>query len=156
METIRDLVRNGKGSIKSFLQSIRNTRREIEYFSDMVEELRTSLLPSAIRYDKDRVQTSPEADPMTDILEKVAVYEQKIRDHLQYLLDDYNFASELIMQLERPEYRQVLHHYYLDSSRPKWAQVAEKMGYTEQRVYQIHNDAIDELDRSWRKNYMKM
>lgn len=134
-------------SVKGYLQSIRSERMEINYLQDKIDELRTSLLPSGIRYDKINVQTSPESEPMLDVLERINECEKKIRQHLQTLLDDYQNAIDLIMQLEKSEHRQVLHLYYLNENRLKWPDVAETMGYSEQRIYQLHNEAIDILER---------
>lgn len=139
-------------SVKAYLQSIRSARMEIDYLSDKVEELRTSLLPSGIRYDKINVQTSPDGDQMTSILCKIEDYEAKIRELLQVLLDDYNGAAEMIMTLEKSEHRQVLWIYYLDKDRPKWPEVAQRMQYSEQRIYQLHNDAITILECKRVKN----
>ena len=133
--------------VKSFLQSIRSERLEIEYLSNLVEELRTSLLPSAIRYDKVSVQTSSDPDPMTDIISKIDKYEQKIRKNLEALISRYNEATELVMSLDKTEHRQVLYLYYLSQTRLTWFNVAEKMDYSEQRIYQLHNEAIDILQR---------
>ena len=134
--------------VKSFLQSIRSERLEIEYLSNLVEELRTSLLPSAIRYDKISVQTSPDPDPMTDIIAKIDKYEQKIRQNLEALISRYNEATELVMSLDKTEHRQVLYLYYLSQTRLTWINVADKMDYSEQRIYQLHNEAIDILQRA--------
>ena len=138
-------------SVKGYLQSIRSERMEVDYLLDMVEELRTSLLPSGINYDKINVQTSPDSDPMLDVLEKIEKYENKIKEHLQGLLENYNNASQLIMMLEKPEHRQVLCLYYLDKSRLKWSDVAARMNYSEQRIYQFHNEAITILERENKK-----
>lgn len=140
-----------ENSVKTYLQSIRSARMEIDYLSDKVEELRTSLLPSGIRYDKINVQTSPDGDQMTDIFCKIENYEGKIKELLQVLLDDYNGAAEMIMTLEKSEHRQVLWIYYLDKDRPKWPEVARRMQYSEQRIYQLHNDAITILERAARE-----
>lgn len=137
--------------VKTYLQSIRSKRMEIKHLNDMLEELQTSLLPSGIRYDKVNVQHSVNPDPNLDVLEKIGKYEAKIRANLAELLEDYNAAYEMIMELERPEHRQVLYLYYLRSERITWETIAQEMKYSEQRIYQLHNEAIDILEQETRK-----
>ena len=62
---------------KEFLQSIRMERMEVDHMSDMLEELRTSLLPSAIRYDKIDVQVSLPDDPMAETYAKIEEVETR-------------------------------------------------------------------------------
>lgn len=134
---------------KEYLQRIRSERLEIDQFEDTIEELRYSLLPSGIRYDMVKVQTSPD-DQMLRICSKIDELERKIKDHLERLTTHYNVAMSNILLLEKPEYRQVLALYYLNRERLTWATVAERMSFSEQRIYQLHNDAIAELEKIWK------
>ena len=137
---------------KEFLQSIRMERMEVDHLSDLLEELRTSLLPSAIRYDKIDVQVSLPDDPMAETYAKIEEVETKIRDHLTGLVKKYDQAANMILQLEKTEHRQVLQLYYLSSSRVKWHDVADKMFLSEQRIYQLHGDAIKEAEKIMAKS----
>ena len=135
---------------KEFLQSIRMERMEVDHMSDRLEELRTSLLPSAIRYDKIDVQVSLPDDPMAETFAKIEEIETQIRDHLTGMVDKYNRAVALILQLEKSEHRQVLQAYYLDPAHPKWQQVADRLGYSEQHIFRLHNDAIEQLEKDFK------
>jgi DNA-directed RNA polymerase specialized sigma subunit len=135
---------------KEFLQSIRMERMEVDHMSDMLEELRTSLLPSAIRYDKIDVQVSLPDDPMAETFAKIEEIETQIRDHLTGMMDKYNRAVALVLQLEKSEHRQVLQAYYLDPAHPKWQQVADRLGYSEQHIFRLHNDAIEQLEKDFK------
>lgn len=133
---------------KEFLQKIRSERLEIEQLADQIDELKYSLLPSGIQYDAIKVQTSPD-DKMLRIAEKIDEYERQIRKHLEELVSRQNTAFVYIGMLDKSEHRQVLTLYYLSASRLTWGQVAEKMVYSDQRIYQLHNDAISELETFW-------
>ena len=54
-----------------FLKRIRRERHELKVVQETAAELRAMLLPSAIRYDKDRVQTSP-VDIMPERIAEIA------------------------------------------------------------------------------------
>ena len=133
---------------KEYLQKIRSERLEIVQLQETVDELKYSLLPSGIRYDTLKVQTSPD-DSMSRVMAEVDEYEKKIRDHLSRLVDRQNVAFAYIGVLEKSDHRLVLTLYYLTGERLTWHQVAEKMALSEQRIYQLHNDAIDELEKNW-------
>ena len=133
---------------KEYLQRIRSERLEIVQLQDTVDELIYSLLPSGIRYDTLKVQTSPD-DPMVRVMAEVDEYERKIRQHLSKLVDRQNVAFANVGALEKSDHRLVLTLYYLTGERLTWHQVADKMNLSEQRIYQLHNEAIEELEKGW-------
>ena len=133
---------------KEYLQKIRSERLEIVQLQETVDELKYSLLPSGIRYDTLKVQTSPD-DSMSRVMAEVDEYERKIREHLSRLVDRQNVAFAYVGALEKSDHRLVLTLYYLTGERLTWHQVADKMALSEQRIYQLHNDAIEELEKIW-------
>lgn len=133
---------------KEYLQRIRSERLEIVQLQETVDELIYSLLPSGIRYDTLKVQTSPD-DPMVRVMAEVDEYERKIRQHLSKLVDRQNVAFANVGALEKSDHRLVLTLYYLTGERLTWHQVADKMNLSEQRIYQLHNEAIEELEKKW-------
>lgn len=133
---------------KEYLQRIRSERLEVVQLQETVDELIYSLLPSGIRYDTLKVQTSPD-NQMARVMAEVDEYERKIREHLSKLVDRQNVAFAYVSALEKSDYRQVLTLYYLTGERLTWHQVADKMDLSEQRIYQLHNEAIEELEKKW-------
>ena len=133
---------------KEYLQRIRSERLEIVQLQETVDELIYSLLPSGIRYDTLKVQTSPD-DPIVRVMAEVDEYERKIRQHLSKLVDRQNVAFANVGALEKSDHRLVLTLYYLTGERLTWHQVADKMNLSEQRIYQLHNEAIEELEKRW-------
>ena len=133
---------------KTYLQKIRSERLEVVQLQETVDELIYSLLPSGIRYDTLKVQTSPD-DQMARVMAEVDEYERQIREHLQKLIERQNIAFAHIGALERSDFRQVLTLYYLTGERLTWHQVVDKMDLSEQRIYQLHNEAIEELEKNW-------
>ena len=133
---------------KEYLQRIRTERLEIVQLQETVDELIYSLLPSGIRYDTLKVQTSPD-DPMVRVMAEVDEYERKIRQHLSKLVDRQNVDFANVGALEKSDHRLVLTLYYLTGERLTWHQVADKMNLSEQRIYQLHNEAIEELEKRW-------
>ena len=60
-----------------FLGQVRGYDNKIKRLERTIESLRYNLLPGAIRYDKDRVDTSPQ-DGMSELFAKIDVYEREL------------------------------------------------------------------------------
>lgn len=98
------------------------------------DELQTCLLPAAIRYDKDKVQTSPE-DTMSKIVAEITDLEKKmaIVQHTKSVRIEE--IAKVINALESDEERTALTMRYIN--RKSVFDIAEAMGYSEKRIYQF-------------------
>ena len=126
---------------KALLYQVRDEQGEINIIRQQIAQAELALLPSAIRYDTDRVQTSPD-DPMLRMAEKVERYEAQLRKHLDKIIAKRQRAFAMIRRLKDPTQRKVLELFFLDQRRLSMAQVAEEIGYTERQTYRIYKDAI--------------
>ena len=63
----------------AFLGKVRGYDNRIVRLQNTIDALRLNLLPGAIRYDKDRVQTSPQ-DSTTEIFAKIDEYEREVAE----------------------------------------------------------------------------
>ena len=129
--------------VKEFLRTIREEQNELENLEEQLDKLRLSFLPKAITYDKDRVQT-PASDPMADKMAEVLEIEQEIRSHLQILNDHRAQAMRIIRKIRRPAERTLLELYYIgQGGKPlTWEDVAKRMNYSIQTIYDIHGKAL--------------
>ena len=130
---------------RDFLNQVRHEQRELNQLQDMIRQAELSLLPSGIRYDLDKVQTSPD-DPMFRMLAKVADYQTDMRKRLELLTAKRKKAFAMIGRLEDSRHRQVLQLYFLDPDRLKMREVAERIGYSEPETYRLYKSALDILD----------
>ena len=71
-------------NLKTWFSQIRKEQYEIEHLKRMISNAEAGLLPSGIRYDKDKVQTSPQ-DTMSKVIAK-AVDMQRKRKSSQRLI----------------------------------------------------------------------
>lgn len=130
-----------------FFKRIRNERSDVETLQLRIKELQLSLLPSGIRYDTDKVQTSP-SDKMIEVAAKVDALERQMQKKLTALNADMIKAIAIVQSMPTPEYRQLLTLRYLTGSRTSWKQISEIMGYSEQHVKQyMHNAALIEASK---------
>lgn len=130
--------------IRQFFASIKREQREIEHLKLMIQEGDAMLLPQAIRYDKDKVQTTP-SDKMSEIVAKVADMQKELGKSIYQLRKRQLQAENLIRKLDNANERELMRWYYLcyDDGKPyTFVMVAEKMGYSDRHVKRVHGSAI--------------
>lgn len=132
-------------TIKQFLYSVRDEQKEIEELNNRICELRMSFLPGAIRYDKDRVQTSP-SDSVTERMAELGDYEKTLSDKVRELTDKRNRAQKMIDSLGDSKERQVLGLYFLSIGRPRMTDVAKWMQFSVSRTYDLYKMALKHLE----------
>ena len=98
------------------------------------DELETCLLPAAIRYDKDKVQSSPD-DAISKIVVEIADLEHKMAE-IQYAKSvRIEEIAKKINTLESDEERTALTMRYIN--RVPVSEIADAMGYSIKRIYQF-------------------
>ena len=128
---------------KEYMNQIREIRREIRLLEEQI--LRDTVYASnvkAIRYDVDKVQTSPDGDRMANIISGIVGAEEKLYKKIQDLMQKGNEARTYLIQL-REEHERVLVLHYFDGL--KWEDVASKIGYDDKYIYDVKNKALEEL-----------
>ena len=128
-------------NVKQFLYSIRDEYKEIEELKMRIEELGTSLLPQGIRYDKDRVQTSP-TDMTTDRMSELGDYEAMLQRKLVRLNRRRMLAQIRINALNDSKQRQILDLYFLSGRRYTMTDVAALVGYSREQTYRLYCQAL--------------
>lgn len=140
--------------VLKFLKSIRSKRAEITTLKRARDELYWSLMPSGIRYDLDKVQTSPQ-DRMSETAGDLYEIQDKLDHMIAALASDVNLAVDLVSQMPTPECRQLITLRYLGTDRElsTWESVAQDMGYTPEYVRgELHGKAIKEARTVWTKD----
>lgn len=130
---------------KEYMDQLRKIRREIRLLEEQI--LHDTVLAShvkAIRYDIDRVQTSPSGDQMTNIVSSLVLETDKLYAQIKRLQEKENEArSYLILLPEKLE--RVLSLHYLDGKR--WDEIATLMNYADKYIYEVRARALDELTK---------
>jgi DNA-directed RNA polymerase specialized sigma24 family protein len=118
----------------SFLNSARVLHLEWLRLKAKHDELESCLLPAAIRYDKEKVQTSPD-DPMSKIIAQVIELESEMKRVQFNKSRQINKIDKAISSLESAEERTALTMRYIN--RVAVTDIADAMGYSEKRIYQF-------------------
>lgn len=116
-----------------FLNSARVLHWQLLRLKSKHDELETCLLPAAIRYDKDKVQISPD-DQMSKICAEIHELELEMARVQRRKYTQIEKIERAINDLPDEE-RTALTMRYIN--RKSVTEIAEKMGYSEQRIYQF-------------------
>ena len=110
----------------------------------LAEEIRSGLLPTAIRYDKDKIVTSygTNADPMTEILARVEAIQKEIAElQLQRAIAMIEL-EEVFSKLDEDE-RTVMSRHYL--SRKKIEEIRREIPCTTRWAYKLRERGIEDV-----------
>ena len=138
-----------KEEVKVYFSQIRKEQYEISHLKTMISNMEFELLPSGIRYDKDKVQTSPD-DTMSRVLAKAMDMQKELENSIAKLQERQIKAEKLIQSLENSDEREVMRYYYMDLEDGKpltWEQVAIRINYYKRHVLRIHGNALYNLSR---------
>lgn len=108
------------------------------------DELESCLLPAAIRYDKDKVQTSPD-DTISKIVAEISELETQMNAVLLAKAERIDEINNIIHSLESDEERTALTMRYIN--RVPVADIAEAMGYSIKRIYQFMDQGGAEISK---------
>ena len=122
-----------------FLDSVRKMEAEIVKKQLQHDELQSCLLPKAIAYDSDRVQTSPD-DAMSKIASQVLDLEKEIRQMRARKANRIVTVSTAISKLESDTEQIILMAFYV--GRLPASRIAEITHYTVRGVYKVKHRAV--------------
>lgn len=133
-----------QGRAEKYLMQIKNADREITEIILKISYLRYKASGGgAIRYDKDRVQTSPQ-DVMSETITEVVTLERKLSSRYKELMDARNHAEDVI-QLWNDNQARFISIYYLDNG--DISDVAEKIKCSNRTAYRIKLDALERFSK---------
>ena len=125
-----------------YMRQVRQIELRIRRLTLQIEELESCLLPQGIRYDRDKVQTSPE-DTLSRITGKIMELEkertQLSRERALLLLE----IQDALDQLESEPERIVLEAYYL--SRMSMREISDMIGYSIRQAYRLRTAGLQKL-----------
>ena len=131
-----------KDEVYEFLTMPKKTKMQSRSKQMQIEDLRLQMLPGAVRYDKDIVQSSPE-DPMMKFIVRVDELERAIEGLKQRYVDEQKMISEAIEMLEDEREQVVLIGRYVSGD--SYDEIAAELFLSVDRVFQIHRSAVDNM-----------
>ncbi len=130
-----------------FLNSARVLHWEWLRLKAKHDELESCLLPAAIRYDKDKVQTSPD-DPMSKVVAQIMELEKEMKSLQVRKAERIAEIDKQISYLASDEQRTSLTMRFIN--RISVTEIAEAMGYAEPTIYKLMNQGGEIIAKSIR------
>lgn len=124
-----------------FLMQIRRKGIIIRRKETQRDELR-ACLPGAIRYDRDRVQSTP-TDKMADVIARVDELDREIEQLRREKVTLVIEISDAIEKLEDDNEKTVLTEFYI--ARAPMTEVADAINYSVRRAYHFRKMGVTHL-----------
>lgn len=125
-----------------FLMQIRREEIIIRRKETQRDELRACLLPGAVRYDRDKVQSTP-TDKMSDVMARVDELDREIeqlrREKASLIIE----IGDAIEKLEDDNEKTVLTEFYI--ARAPMTQAADAINYSVRRAYDFRKRGVIHL-----------
>lgn len=130
-----------------FLNSVRVLHWQWLRLKAKHDELESCLLPAAIRYDRDKVQTSPD-DAMSKIVAEINALEQEMNKIQMLKAKQIEKIDKAINDLESYEERTALTMRFVN--RKPVPEIAEAMGYADSTIYKFLDKGAERISKSIR------
>lgn len=137
-----------KSELKTILRKVDTLDKELQVVNIKIERLETSVGVQSFQYDRVRVQTSPK-DMMAEVMTEIEPL-LKERERLSVaMVKAVAETSEIIDRLKDGNQCLVMHYRY--TAGLPFEEIAQRMSYSTQRIYQLHDDAMKWLLRDMSK-----
>lgn len=134
-----------RDKLATILMAPTKTTREILELRERMDIWAWSLIPGAIRYDKDKVQTSP-TDRMADVMGDIDEAQRKLtelearrmREQIE-ISEMCDKCEDLIDQEKYVIVKRYMHMY-------NWNDIADILDLSDRRIFQLHGSALEKLE----------
>lgn len=130
---------------KEFLNKIRSIDIMVDCKIEQVKRLEELLTGGAIRYDKDKVQSSVSNNAMADTIAKIIELKEQINADVDLLVDYKSKARELIEQLPDDVEKIILYKRYFDNK--SFELISVECNYSWRHTCRIHGHALANLNK---------
>lgn len=126
---------------KEYLMQVKYKHNDIVEQEEYIERLRGSLDIQGIRYDRDKIQSSPEPDRISKMF--AIIFEEEAK--LEKMKDEFvQFKIKVIQQIHQLDYsvyKHILNYVYIDLMNLK--QCSLKIGFSYDYTRELHRKALD-------------
>jgi DNA-directed RNA polymerase specialized sigma subunit len=126
--------------VYAFFGRPRLHENKIKRIEVTLEELRSCLLPGAIRYDKEKVDSSPK-DSMADVFARIDELERELESERENKKCAILEIDRALMQVPEGPYKTMLAEYYI--GRISIDKIADGMGVSRRHCFRIKKKAVE-------------
>ena len=125
---------------KEFLCQVEEKQERIVEQEEYIERLRSTLDVAGIRYDIDKIQTTPDPDKLANTFSKIIELEEELKEMKNnFVLFKVN-VIDMIHQMKDSRHRQLLNIVYIDYKSLK--QCAVEMNFSYDHIREMHGKAL--------------
>ena len=129
----------------SYLSSIRNIEKQLKNKRLELDALRYKASGAGtIRYDKDRVQTTPE-DFMVKVMDDIIRIDKQIEKEERDAEKKKGRAYSIVRKMDQEEHRIIIEWYYFNGL--SMIDAATRMNIAERTAYNLRNDALESFGK---------
>lgn len=126
----------------TFFGQVRLHENKIRRINSTIAELKTCLLPGGVRYDLDKVNTSPK-DKMAEIYVRIDELERELEEEKRLKAVAVLEIDKVLKDIPEGEGKTIVADYYIGRiSMPK---IADSMGFSMRHCFRLRNKAIAQL-----------
>ena len=129
---------------KTYLRNPKRILGGIVRLQERIENLRKTMLPKGVRYDRDKVQTSLE-DPMIIFAVKIDQLERELLDKQIEYDKALEEIDSTIARVNNDDARTVLTKRYIGMKR--WKVIEAEEFISESQVYRFHRIGVREVEK---------
>ena len=129
---------------RDFLKRPTRIYGDIVTLQERIENLRMNMLPKAISYDKDRVQTSPQ-DPMPDFAAKIDELDRELVGRMKDYENAQDDVQDVIRQVNNADAREVLAKRYLGQK--SWRSIERDMLWSRRSIFYLHGIGLRDVEK---------
>lgn len=131
--------------IQKYHFMVLNKENQLRRIRESVSQL---LSIQGIRYDRDRVQTSPQ-DPMSGNVAELIDAERELEKCIMEYNAVINRRVDQINSMDKTEHVIILSKRYLSDKTTNFQTIADDMGYSYDRACHIHGEALREFEKKF-------
>lgn len=128
-------------------------RLDISAKYEKKRELELMVLPSAIRYDKDRVDTSPNSDQISDLANELLEVDKQIENLQKKYIETLKEVEGLLKEMSLSSninytYAHILLHFFVYNT-PVETTMTMIFNYSKGHIYRLKDKALYEFNKYW-------
>lgn len=131
--------------VYKLLTAPRKTKYRIEQIKSKIIALRYTLMPSAIRYDMDKVQTSP-IDALPDRMAQISELEDKLMEMNQIYQIEINDIIKACNEMGKEPEKTILMMQYVGGL--SVITIAGRLNYSVSYTYKLRSNGYDLLNKT--------
>ena len=129
---------------RTYLRRPQRLRADITILQERIENLRVNMLPKAVNYDKDPVQTSPH-DPMPEFAVKIDELNRELYERWKEFEASIDDITNTINKIEDDDVRSIMAQRYL--GKKPWRVIERDMFVCEREVYYMHRKGLRAVEK---------